>query len=254
MSTNTTTHALIEARSVVPAGESLAISISLHRHDALYLIGPDSARLCRYLRTLAGVEPPQHGDLLLLGKTLKNMDKKDWREQRQHIGFVARNAPLLSVLPAIDNVMLPALYHKRMTRAVAREKTIELLVEIDCNGDFHKLPAYLTQQQRLQFAIARATILDPAILFAEEPFFGMSLAEQQPIYQYLVNSISKRALVAATHNLRLVRESATQIIFLGKKQVQHFSSWNQLANSGLNEIENYLLHYQHQYQTVSTHG
>jgi ABC-type transporter Mla maintaining outer membrane lipid asymmetry ATPase subunit MlaF len=252
MSTPATTP-LIEARQVIPAGETAAFTLCLQRHDALCLIGPDSTRLCAYLRTLAGVEPPQQGELLLFGQCLTTLDKRRWREQRQQLGFVARNAPLLSVLRGLDNVMLPALYHKRLSPSEARARATALLAQTGCSGDIHQLPAYLSQQQRLQLAIARATILDPAVLFIEQPFAGLSLAEQEPIYHYLLDSRDTRAQVLATHNLRLVHELATQILFIGTQQVYHFTSWHALVTCSDTEVMQYLQNYQQQYQPVQTH-
>jgi ABC-type polar amino acid transport system ATPase subunit len=248
-----TTATLIEARQVVPTGEKLAITLRIQQHDTLCLIGPDSTRLCRYLRSLAGVEPPPQGELLLFGRALTTLDKKSWREQRQRIGFVARNAPILSVLRGLDNVMLPALYHKRLSHTDAHDKAMTLLAETGCSGNIHKLPAYLSHQQRLQLAIARATILDPSVLCIEEPFSGLSLAEQEPIYQYLLKSRNTRAQVVTTHSLRLVRELATQILFIGEQRVQHFAHWHELVASTCDEVIQYLQHYQQQYQPVQAH-
>ena len=241
---------LVEARQLVPEGETQAINLQLQRDDTLCLIGPDTTRLYHYLRTLAGVTPPQRGELRLLGVPLRDLDKQRWREQRQQIGFVARGAPILSVLRGLDNVMLPALYHKRMSRPEAQNRALELIAQLGCSGDIHKLPAYLSQQQRLQLAIARATILDPAMLFMEEPFFGLSLAEQQPIYQYFVSVAKQRALILSTQNLRLVKELATQILFIGERAVQSFDSWLELTQSRDNEIVSYLSEYQQQYQLI----
>jgi putative ABC transport system ATP-binding protein len=245
---------LIEARQVIPAGEMLAVTLRLQPLESLCLIGPDSTRLCTYLRTLAGVEPPHQGEMLLFGEPLTTLDKRRWREQRQQIGFVARNAPVLSVLRGLDNVMLPALYHKRLSLVEAREKAMSLLLATGCSGNIHQLPAYLSQQQRLQLAIARATILDPSVLFIEEPFAGLSLAEQEPIYHYLLNSRLARAQVISTHNLRLVRELATQILFVGGQQLHLFSSWHALAACSDEAITSYLHDYQQQYQAVQAHA
>lgn len=239
---------LIEAQQLLPTREEQAINLQLHRHDILCIIGPNSSRQSHYLRTLAGVSPPQQGELRLFGISLKELDRKSWLEQRQQIGFVARSAPILSVLPALDNVMLPLLYHKRMSQDEARIKAEQLIAETGYKGDLNALPSYLTQQQRLQLAIARATILGPDVLFVEEPFASLSLAEQQSIFQYLVNGSEQHALVLTTQNLHLVKNSATQILFIGEKQVFNFSNWITLIESNDEEVEEYLALYQQQYQ------
>ena len=240
---------LIEACNMLPTDETLAIDIRMQRHDCLYLIGPDSSQLCHYLRTLAGIDTLQDGELNLLGRrSVKTLDRKSWREQRQHIGYVARNAPILSVLSGIDNVMLPALYHKRMSRNEADKRARDLISQVGFSGDIKELPAFLSQQQRLQLAISRALILDPVILFIELPFSCLSLAEQQPIYHYLAKRNAERSLAIATHNLRLVRESATQILFLSEQHVEHFHSWQELGHCQHEEVVTYLRQYQQQYQ------
>ncbi len=251
---NSKQSAIIDAQALVPENEQHPVSLQITAHDTLCLIGPNSAQLCRYLRALAGVEPPHSGELSLFGRALESMDKKSWREQRQHIGYVAINAPLLSVLRGLDNVMLPALYHKRLSRVEARNKALELIGKIECTGDINQLPAYLTQLQRLQLAIARATILDPAILFVEEPFASLSLAEQQPIYHYFINNRQHQAQVIATHNLKLVRAGATQIVFIGDEQIQHFDNWQQLMGSGDHEVVNYLTLFRQQYSLSQQNG
>jgi polar amino acid transport system ATP-binding protein len=250
MSSDGVANPLIEAMDLVPHGEVLPMNIRLQRDDFLCLIGPESQRLIHFLRTLAGVEPFHTGELRLFGRPLKSMDRNSWREQRQHIGYVARSAPLLSVLRGLDNVMLPALYHKRMSRVEAKKKALELIADLDCKGDIRKLPAYLSQQQRLQLAIARATILGPSLLFLEEPFFALSLAEQEPIFQYIKRSRDKFSLALATHNLRLVKESATQILFIGNSQLHHFHNWHELVQCGDEEVSHYMLQYRQQYQPV----
>jgi ABC-type lipoprotein export system ATPase subunit len=144
--------------------------------------------------------------------------------------------------------MLPALYHNRMTRPEARRRARELLEEIGYRGGLSKLPAFLGIQQRLQLAIARATILEPAVLFVELPFINLSLAEQEPIFHYLRNCHRQRALVVATHNLRLVQTAATQILFLGKGRAWHFTCWQALTQHDDEELNHYLSLYRQQYQ------
>lgn len=241
---------LISAKSLIPTGEVTPVDIEILPHQGLCLIGPDSSRLTHYLRALAAAEPPEAGKLTLLGRPLESMNKRQWREQRQQMGFVAKGAPLLSVLPGLENVMLPALYHNRMTRQEARARAIELLEENRCECDYSKLPAHLTQQQRLHLAIARATILEPKVLFVDEPFSGLSLTEQRPVFEYLVESRRKRALVVATHNLHLVKELAMQVLFLGKSSVLYFANWSSLASSQESEVAHYLELYHHHYRAI----
>lgn len=237
---------IIEANELLFTKNEEPLTLQVGTTDTLCLIGPDSGRLYQTQQILAGVEPPQSGELRLLGRPLAELNKRSWREQRQHIGYVARGAPLLSVLRGLDNVMLPALYHKRLSRPEAQQRAMELLTQLDFSGDTQALPAYLSPLQRLQLAIARATILEPAVLFVEGPFYGLSPTDQQPIYRYFTDSQKQRAQVIATHNLKLVKSCATQILFIGEQAHHHFSGWQDLISSSIDEVTNFLLLYRQQ--------
>ena len=237
---------IIEAKGLLLAGEAHPLDLQLAQRDTLCLIGPDSKRLKHALRTLAGVEAPHAGELLLFGRPLAGLDKRSWREQRQHIGYVAQGAPLLSVLRGLDNVTLPALYHRRFSRLEAQARAMGLLAELDCRGDIHQLPAYLSTLQRLQLAIARATILEPAVLFVEEPFHMLSIEEQQPVSRYFINSRELRAQVITTHNLSLVKSTASQVLFIGQQASYHFDSWQTLLSSQIDEVASHLTLYRQQ--------
>jgi len=157
-------------------------------------------------------------------------------------------------LRGLDNVMLPAIYHKRMTRAEARQRSRELLEEIGYQGVLNRLPAFLSPQQRLQLAIARATILEPQVLFVEHPFANLSLAEQQPIYHYFLNNRGRRALVLASHHLQLARDIATQFLFIGERHILHFTDWQGLVDSSNAELGEFLSLYRQRYQLACEHG
>jgi general L-amino acid transport system ATP-binding protein len=163
------------------------------------------------------------------------------------LAYLSRTAPLLSVLSGMENVILPALYHRRYGREEAEQIACTLMEELQCHCDTTLLPAYLTPLQRTQLAIARAAILQPDALIMDEPYHELELSERSIIDDFLGHWGKQQALLIGTRSLRFVKIYADQIMFAGKDSVYHFAGWDELCQSENREIQNYLQQYHHNY-------
>ena len=212
------------------------------------IIGNQSGILSAYLRALGGVDSPCNGELFLFGKRLSSLDRPQWRCLRRRIGFVTRRAPLLSVLNGLENVLFPALYHKLFPRKEAEQRARELIAQLHCHADLTLLPAYLTPLERTQLAIARAAILDPEVMFLEEPFHELDIRDHEEINEFLRAWTLHHALVMSTRNLHFVRHHSNQIVFAGIRGIHYFDSWETFTKSDAEEVQAYLRHYREIYE------
>ena len=239
---------LIQARQLIPwdgVDKDLpALDVQIFDRGFTCLLGDDSKLLADYLRALSGVDDSHSGELELFGQQLETLNRHDWLQLRPKVGFVARTAPLLSVLNGIENVVLPALYHKIMTRNEAEAAARILLARLECTADMTLLPAYLTSLERTQLAIARAAILDPSVLFLEEPYHELEVNEHNIINAFLKEWAESRALVISTRNLYFVKQQADRIIFADENKILYFESWE--AFSGSDDLD--VMEYLHQYR------
>jgi len=247
------TSPLIEAVSLEPWYEEETfrlepLSCRIGDTGTTCIIGNRSTVLSSYLRTLGGVDSPRCGDLFLFGQPLQELNRLTWRTLRQRIGFVTHRAPLLSVLNGLENVLLPALYHKRFERSDAEHRARALIDKLHCHANLEALPAYLTQLERVQLAIARAAILEPPVMFLEEPYHGLDIADYEEINEFLRAWSLRHALVMSTRNLHFVRHDADKIIFAGSRGIHYFGSWRELIETEAEEPQSYLRQYQHTYQ------
>jgi energy-coupling factor transporter ATP-binding protein EcfA2 len=95
----------------------------------------------------------------------------------------------------------------------------------------------------MQLAIARTVILDPVVLFLEEPYHELDVRDHERINEFLLDWAQQRTLVMSTRNLHFVRNHATRIVFPGSHSIYYFDSWHQLTESNAEEVEEYLHHY-----------
>jgi ABC-type lipoprotein export system ATPase subunit len=240
--------ALIEAIALEPWGQLgmpplPKLDLSIYPRSIICIIGNRSSVLSAYLRALGGVDSSRSGELFLFGRPLSVIDRQKWRRLRRRIGFVTRSAPLLSVLSGLQNVLFPALYHKLFPRKEAEQRARELIAKLGCQTDLNLLPAYLGDLERLQLAIARTAILDPLVIFLEEPFHELDIRDHEAINEFLLAWASQRTLVMRTRILHFVRHHATRIVFAGIRGIYYFDSWLKLTESNAGEVQEYLHHY-----------
>lgn len=224
-------------------GASLcSLNLVIPKGRMLALVGPAGAGKTTWLRTLAAVDPPAAGNLILLGEDTAVLDDDAWRRLRCRAAFIAMGAPLLSVLDGLNNLMLPALYHRTGTTEQVRAWAGEILDFLGYVGDTHSLPAYLSQHQRLLLAIGRCLMLAPQLMFLDEPFYmtdDASRRSEAQIYRRLVQERNMTLLVA-THNLGFVKRFADQILFVQEQCMWTFDSWQAFAASASPEVRTFL--------------
>lgn len=232
----------VQAYATKPGAESAALSCDIHADTLTCLLGAQGLRTS-CLRVLGGVDPPQEGDLRLLGHQAGRLNAASWLILRRRIGFVSRTAPLLSVLNGWRNVTLPALYH-RMGDAQAIEARARALLEcLDYDANHGVLPAYMSYMQRQHLAIARALMLQPDVLFIDDPFNGLEPWEQDLMRTYLTGPArgEGRALVIASHDMRYVRDHGDVIVFVKPGEALVFTGWQAFIDSSDETVQAFLL-------------
>ncbi|HVC28674.1 MAG TPA: ATP-binding cassette domain-containing protein [Gammaproteobacteria bacterium] len=219
-----------------------SLDLMMHAGHLLTLVGPAGAGKTTWLRTLAAVDAPAAGNLIILGEDTATLDDGAWRRLRCRAAFIAMGAPLLSVVDGLNNIMLPALYHRTGTTEQVRARADEILDFLGYAGDTHSLPAYLSQHQRLLLAIGRCLMLAPQLMFLDEPFYmtdDASRRSEAEIYRRLVQERNMTLLVA-THNLGFVKRFADQILFIQEQCLWVFDTWQAFAASASPEVRAFL--------------
>lgn len=205
------------------------------------LIGPMRRDNSHYMRMLGGVDPACSGQIRFFGEDGAMLSHTQRRLLHRRCGYVSSGAPLLSILNGIDNVKLPALYHRLATPEEVDERAGELLAALDYEADHAVLPAYMTQLQRRHLMLARALILNPEVLFIEAPFYDVDDYSVGLLQEYLLRLVKRGlAIVISSDHLDYVRRYADQIIFIGRNRTYTLSDWDALLTSSDSEIRHYL--------------
>ena len=187
-------------------GELLSeISLKLAPGSFHFLTGPSGSGKTTFLKLCYGALTPTAGSARLFGQDVRQMDRDGHAMARRRIGVVHQDCQFLDHLPVADNVALPLTVSGRDSLdQVSNLK--ELLNWVGLGNRASALPPELSGGERQRAALARAVIMSPEVVLADEPTGNVDWDMSQRLLQLLVelNRMGKTILIA-THDLNLIR-------------------------------------------------
>ncbi len=201
----------IEARGVTKrvstAGGDLVIlnqvDVSLSPGEAVSVVGPSGSGKSTLLALLAGLDSASEGEIELLGQPLHTLDEDGRASVRAgKVGFVFQSFQLLPGLTALENVMLPL---ELAAVDDARQRAREQLTDVGLESRLDHLPSRLSGGEQQRVAVARAFVVAPRVLFADEPTGNLDQTTGDTIVNLMFQMRSEHgcALVLVTHDQRL---------------------------------------------------
>jgi putative ABC transport system ATP-binding protein len=174
------------------------ITLAVDKGEFVALMGPSGSGKSTLMNLLGCLDSPTDGSYLLEGVNVELKTDNELAEIRNRkIGFIFQTYNLLPKLSAIENVSLPSLYGPK--DEIKRAK--DILIRVGLEDRIHHKPNELSGGQRQRVAIARALLMDPPILFADEPTGNLdskSGAEIMEIFKDL--SKEGKTIIMVTHD------------------------------------------------------
>ena len=193
-------------------GELLSeISLKLQPGSFHFLTGPSGAGKTTLLKLCYGALLPTAGQVRLFDKDLRAMARDDVAMARRRIGVVHQDCQFLDHLPLADNVALPLMVSGR--DLLSEEANLkELLTWVGLTGRAAALPPELSGGERQRAALARAVIMSPEVVLADEPTGNIDWEMSQRLLRLLIelNRMGKTIMIA-THDLALIRTAKAHV-------------------------------------------
>jgi putative ABC transport system ATP-binding protein len=178
------------------------ISVDIYPEEHIIFFGPSGCGKSSLLNTVAGLERPTKGSVVINDIDLTKLNRKSMVSFHQStIGMVFQAYFLIPHLTAHDNIMLPQLFAKK-SRKHRLQQTQRLMERFGISEFQHRRPAMLSGGQQQRVAIARALANDPQILLADEPAGNLD-SDNTYIVLNLLNEFrdqDKKTIIHVTHN------------------------------------------------------
>jgi lipoprotein-releasing system ATP-binding protein len=182
------------------------IDLDLARGEFAALIGPSGSGKSTLLNVLGLLERASAGRYTLAGRPVDGLDDDArTRLRRDAIGFVFQFHHLLPAFSALENVTLPALARDGHVGRAVRERAATLLAEVGLAAAMDKRPAELSGGMQQRVAVARALILEPALVLADEPTGNLDTASSDEVFALLrrIHGEVGTSFLVVTHDPRL---------------------------------------------------
>ena len=198
------------------------ISFQVVKGEFLGIMGSSGSEKTTLLNCLATIIKPTDGSIQMQEKDLGQLKGSQLADYRgKEIGYLFQNFELLDNLTAKENILLPLSLHN--VEANESKLRLELLAQyLDISELLDKFPSQLSGGQRQRVAAARALILDPKIVFADEPTGALDSKNASILMQKLseMNQIEKTTILMVTHD-SVAASFCNRILFIQDGKLFH---------------------------------
>ena len=207
------------------------VSMTLRQGEIAVIMGGSGSGKTTLLRHLLALARPASGCIRLLGRDLASSRQSEVYAQRRKMGVAFQSGALISSMTVGQNIMLPLVEHTRLDRKT-REIMVRLKLEVVGLAGFEDLmPGELSGGMLKRVALARAVVLDPVLLFCDEPSAGLDpvIAAQIDDLIMLFRDAMRMTIVVVTHELESAFKIADRIVVLDQGEI--------VANGTVDEVK-----------------
>jgi polar amino acid transport system ATP-binding protein len=190
------------------------VSLALHRHEVVCLIGASGSGKSTLLRCANLLETVDGGDVTLFGQSLLDA-RIDPDLVRRHIGLVFQSFNLFPHLSVLDNILVGPVHALKRPRDEVRVEALALLERIGLSDRAHEYPDRLSGGQQQRVAIARSLAMRPALLLLDEVTSALDPTLVGEVLDLLRDLAAQgTTMLIATHEMNFARDVAHQVAFL----------------------------------------
>lgn len=205
------------------------------------LVGESGCGKTTLLKSILGLVPFSQGRITLLGEDPAQMGETQFRNLRLRLGVLFQNGALLNSLNVYDNVAMPLEQHTALPAPLVGEMVRARLAMLGVAHAAFQLPAELSGGMKKRVALARALMLEPELLFLDEPSAGLdpvTSGELDLLLSSLRDSLGT-TMVVVTHELRSIKTIADEIIFLASGRVAFQGTLSEAEESSVPEVRRF---------------
>ena len=178
------------------------VEFEIRKGEFCAIVGTSGSGKSTLLNMLAGLEHQTRGEVIISGKHIERMNEEELvKFRREHVGFIFQSFHLLGTMNAIENVALP-LSFRGVSRDIRMKKAEKMLDLVKLGKHKKHLPNQMSGGQQQRVGVARALVVDPDIIFADEPTGNLDSKNSQEIVDLLKYSNKKynQTLIVITHD------------------------------------------------------
>lgn len=181
------------------------VGFEIYEGEFCAIVGTSGSGKSTLLNMLAGLEKPTKGSVVIAGQHIENLTEEQLvRFRRERVGFIFQSFHLLGTMNALENVALP-LSFRGVPRDVRMRKADKMLELVKLKKHKKHLPNQMSGGQQQRVGVARALVVDPKIIFADEPTGNLDSHTSEEVMRLMQQVVREqnKTLVMVTHDAHL---------------------------------------------------
>ena len=189
------------------------ISLDIFKGEVVCFLGKSGSGKSTFLNMVAGLEKPTKGEILIGGVPLHRLNEEQVTMFRQkNIGFIFQAYNLLPMLTTLENVSYPLIL-RGMEKKERIRRSLRAIQEVGLKGYEERKPSQMSGGQQQRVGIARALVVEPKIIFADEPTGNLDTRTTEIIMKIMLDKVraNDQTLIIVSHD-KTIAEYADRIV------------------------------------------
>ena len=229
-------NSLIDGRQILTD-----ISMEARMGEITAILGSSGSGKTTLLKHLLGIYPSAGKEVEVLGRNPSELEEADEVQFYQDIGVLYQEGALLNSLTVGENIGLPLEQHSQLPPELI-ERIVRLkLQQVNLGGVYGSMPSQLSAGMLKRAALARSIVMDPVILFCDEPGAGLDPVTLSNLDHLIVNlkELLGMTVIMVTHEVNSIRRMADRVIFLEKGHAVFSGTLDEALESPLPSLKEF---------------
>lgn len=198
------------------------VNLSVASGKTTVIVGASGEGKSVIIKHMLGLVRPERGEVRFFGSNLAQARKKELNRIRMEFGVLFQNVALFDSMSVFDNVALPLRERTKLSETVIRAKVREKLDLMDLVDADDKFPAQLSGGMKKRVGLARALMLDPKVVFFDEPTTGLDVSRSNEIYRLFHKTQRQLGYTAVivSHDVPKIFKLADYVALLAEGKIQ----------------------------------
>jgi phospholipid/cholesterol/gamma-HCH transport system ATP-binding protein len=192
------------------------VNLPIMEGKTTVIVGGSGQGKSQIIKHILGLIKPDSGKVMVYGKDISSVNKKGLMDIRTNFGVLFQNVALFDSMTIFDNVAMPLRERTKKSEPEIKKIVLENLEMMDVVGHDNKYPAQISGGMKKRVGLARALVLNPRIIFFDEPTTGLDVAKSNEIYRVFFRTQTqlKYTAVIVSHDVPKIFKLADYVALL----------------------------------------
>lgn len=218
------------------------VDMDIRRGKVTAIMGPSGTGKTTLLKLIGGQLYPDAGEILIDGKNVHKLSRKDLYALRRRMGMLFQSGALLTDIDVFENVAFPIREHMKLPESMLRTLVLMKLESVGLRGARDLMPSELSGGMARRVALARAIALDPMMVMYDEPFTGQDPISMGVLVQLIrrLNDALGLTSIVVSHDVKETLSIADYVYVLSRGKVMGQGTPEELHNTDSEWVTQFL--------------